>query len=176
MKRLIFFFILISSACIIKAQQEKQNFSLTGIWVFEKAEYMELTPQSQKFQVIHGINSEEGLYAYSNCSQEVVKMAIFYSEEVAAMGTLFESYLGKCKFITQPPSSDNKQSILKFGGLEDLGKDSPVQGLKYSAPDIEYKIEYVDENTIGIILEKGCVDENLAITQTAIKCILKREM
>ena len=43
MKRLLLFFILISSACIIKAQQENQNFSLTGIWVFEKAEYMELT-------------------------------------------------------------------------------------------------------------------------------------
>jgi len=178
MKRFLLFFIFsICSFWYINAQQGgNQDFSITGFWVFEKADYMEYSPQSQKFLVKHSINDIEGLNAYSYCIQEVVKKAMFYDEvEVVEIEVLFESFLGKYQFITQPPSSVNKKVIMKFGGIKDMGKESPIQERKFNAPDIEYKIEYIDENTIAIIIEKGCTDDKFVITQTAIKCILKRE-
>jgi len=177
MKRLLLFFtLLIISAWNLKAQQgDNQDFSLTGFWVFEKADYMEYSPQSQTFLMKHSINDIEGLNAYSYCIQEVVKKAMFYDEVgVVEIEVLFESFLGKYQFITQSPSSVNKKAIMKFGGIEDMGKESPIQERKFNAPDIEYKIEYIDENTIAITIEKGCIDDNSVITQTAIKCILKR--
>ena len=176
MKRLLLFSILlIVSAWCLKAQQDNHNFRLTGEWVFEKAEYMELAPASKEYQVKHSINSEEDLYAYSVCLQEVVKRVVFYNEEEAALESLFQPFSGKYCYIPEPPSSVNKQTLMWFGGFEDMGKESPISGRKYNAPGIMYKFEYIDENTIGIILEKACCDENFVITQAAIKCILKRE-
>ena len=177
MKRLLLFFtLIIISAWNLKAQQENQSFLLLGEWAFEKAEYMELTPPSQMYQMKHGINSEDGLYAYSDCLQEVAKKIIFYDVQIATLDMLFGQNLGKYHFIPAPPSSANKQVLMKFGGIEDIGKESPIQGQKFNAPDVMYKIEYIDDNTIGIILEKACCDENFVITQAAIKCILKRKM
>jgi hypothetical protein len=178
MKRLLLFSTLfIISAWNLKAQQgDNQDFSITGFWLFEKADYMEYSPQSQTFLVKHSINDIEGLNAYSYCIQEVVKKAMFYDEVgVVEIEVLFESFLGKYQFIAQPLSSVNKKVLMKFGGIEDMGKESPIQERKFNAPDILYNIEYIDENTIAIIIEKGCTDDNFNITQIAIKCILKRE-
>ena len=177
MKRLLLLSILLLllSSWNLKAQNENGSFLLTaGEWVFEKAEYMELSPSSQKYQVKHDINSEEGLYAYSACLQEVVKKAVFLNGEEALIETLFDSSLGKYSFI-MPPSSENKQSLMQFGGIEDMGKESTILGRKYNAHGVMYKVEYIDENTIGIILEKGCSDENFVVTQAAVKCILKKQ-
>ena len=175
MKRLLLFFtLIIISAWNLKAQQDDQDYLLGGEWFLEKAEYMELTSPSQTYQVKHEINSEEGLFAYSACMQEVVRKAIFCDNETAIFESLFTQFFGKYQFITPPPTSTNKQSLMQLGSIEDMGKDSSISGRKYNSPGILYKIEYIDENSIGVILEKSCCDENFVITQAAIKCILKR--
>ena len=158
----------------VHAQQDESKMNLRGIWQFKQAEYMEKSSPLQPYQVKHDINSVEGLYAYSACLQHVVKRAVFYNEE-AIQETLFQTFIGKYYFITQPPSSGNKQSFMQFGMFEDLDKESTIQGRKFNSPGIRYKVEYIDESTIGIILEQACCDENFVITRAAIKCILKRE-
>ena len=93
---------------------------------------------------------------------------------MAVIETLFMSYLGKYQITTPLPSSDKKLSQMTFGGIEDIGKDSPLQDRKLNAPNILYQIGFIDEDTIEIILEKPCSNNSFVITETAVRSILKR--
>ena len=173
MKRLLLFSVLlICSTWHITAQHnQNQNFSLTGLWIFEKAEYMERASSQQNFQVKHTINNVENLYAHSNCYHELVKSISFFSSDVAEIEALFATFLGN--YFLMPPSH-NKQIIMYFGNHEDIGKDSPIPGMKFNAPGIKYLIEYIDNNTISISVEKICSERGIYI-ESAIKSIMKRQ-
>ena len=174
MKRILFLFLaFISFTSQIGAQQNRDDqLNLSGMWIFERAEYMERSSLSQSYQVKHTINNVEDLYAYSNCFQELVKRADIQGD-IALLETLFAPYIGRYSLL-MPLTSYNKQVMMQFGNEEDLGKDSPLPDLKFNAGGTQYLAEIIDENAIGITLERTCYEEGV-FTQSAVRCIMKRE-
>jgi len=144
--------------------------NISGTWEFKSAEYLEKASPSQSHQVKYAINSVKDLYAHSRCFQETVIEA-HISNGVAMMRTLVTSLVGEYYLLPQP--SNKKKSIMFFGNFESIGKDSPFHGIKYNAPNIQYSVEVIDENTIGITLERRC-HEGGAYIDSAIRCIMKK--
>ena len=146
---------------------------MEGIWEFEKAEYMERQSQHQGYQVKYTIENEENLYALSACFQEVVSRAEFYGEESAIFTCLFGAYVGNYEFPVNPPHTFGEQAPMIFGNVDTIGKESPFEGLKFNAPQIDYRIEYIDAGHIALILEKSCT-ETSGLIEGAVRCILKK--
>ena len=157
---------------LLLSQGAFAQIKIEGIWAFERAEYLERSSSEQSYQVKHGIEHWEDLYAYSNCFQDAVKGAIIDREE-AIIETLFTPYVGKY-FLMTAPSDGSKQIVMQFGGNEDIGKDSQIFDMKYSAPGIMYWVEIIDDNTIAITLRKICSEEGVD-TQSAIRCIMSKD-
>ena len=171
MNRLLLLILL--SLIGFSSQIEAQSLNLEGAWTFKYAEYMEMPPSLQNYQVKYVINDKENLYAHSACFQEIVMDINFYGSEVAIMETLFTSFVGKY-YLIQASSSQNKQIIMHFGDIEDVGKDSPLPDMKYNAPGIQYLVEFIDEQTISITLEKPCYEDGV-YTECAVRCFFKRD-
>ena len=157
----------------VYAQQDESKMNLRGIWQFKQAEYMEKSSPLQPYQVKHVIKKEDDLYAYMSCFQDAVKRADFYNDDVLIIESLSQVYVGMYLFMTGQPESYKEQARMNFGGIGDIGKDAPNAGMKYNAPDILYLIEFIDENTICITLERICT-ENSVDTYGAVKCIMTR--
>ena len=131
---LLFFFLLIIIAWYLKSQQfQNQNPLLTGFWIFEKAEYMEQASSGQNYQAKHTIDHKDNLYAYGNCFQEIATR-FDLNGDYAKIETLFASY---------------------------IGKESPVPDMKDNAPDIQYLVDIINENTISATIEKLCNEDGV---------------
>jgi len=156
----------------VSARSDHHQAILGGVWKFKQAEYMEMPSPTQDYQVKQVISDEEDLFAFG-CYQLLAKGADFRNEDVLIVESLYQPYVGRYHFYERTSVSGKKQTVMYFGGIEDMGKDAPETDLKFDAPDIQYIIEFIDENTISITVEAVCT-ENGVDTMGAVKCIMNR--
>lgn len=154
--------------------QDEASFELRGCWLFEKAEYLEQSSPGQGYQLKYTIENEDDLGVLGSCYQEVVRKACFYDEETAKIICMFTAYIGSVKFPFGNSLSVGEQYLMVFGDTETIGKSSPIEGMVFNAPQIEYQVELVDKDTIHVIIEKPCYENGVNV-QGLVKCVLTRE-
>lgn len=173
--------VFLVSATDIHARSEESSslkneepFKLTGCWLFEKAEYLEQSSTEKKYQLKDTIKYEEDLVVLGSCYQEAVKKICFYNEESAKIICMFTTYVGNVKFPSGTTLVAGKKQRMIFGVSELDGEASFVDDMEHNAPQIEYQVEVLNNETLCITLEKSCY-KNGATLHGIVKCILKRE-
>ena len=141
-----------------------------GIWIFEKAEYLEKTSPTQDYQVKFTMNKEDELYSLEQCYSNLVKSASFHGN-IATMECLYTKYYGKY-VMEEIGVSAEKQIHLIVGDPEELGLEY-APDIKFNAPGLNYLIDKLNDDTIRITVENICHEE-AAVKYGAVRCILKK--
>ncbi|MDR2916376.1 MAG: hypothetical protein LBV74_16375 [Tannerella sp.] len=170
----LFYLIPALSGSIGAFAQNNESYSLEGDWIFERAEYFEQSSPGREYQLRYSIEKEDALSSVGSCYQELVRAASFYNNEVAKISCMYSSYVGKYMFPIDIPSVSGEKKPMLFGDPETIGQASPVKGMAFNAPQIEYLVEYIDYQTISFTVERLCYENGVTI-QGAVKCILTRE-
>lgn len=174
----------------LSGTENEVSFELIGRWLFEKAEYMERPAPLADYQAKYTIEHQENLYAFSHCYQEAVIQMDVLNEALVNIICLQNSFSGTYLFPDNPPVSYGKQvrltcensgrereehSAVDFATDEQDDTANEWNGTPHPMLQIEYRIEFIDAHTIGILLERPCW-ENGATKTGAIRCILKRDL
>jgi hypothetical protein len=167
---------LVFSTLMSMSEKPQEDFrrKFEDIWVFEKAEYLERKSLNAPLLVKQEVKKVDDLYAFSDCYQAAVVRVDVLNQDIAVFTCLFTPYVGDYRFPNDLPASYGKQVLLFFGNPEKMGEETPVEGMKYDAPEFMYQFEFVDVDTIAIMIENACW-ENGATKHGAVKCFLKRE-
>lgn len=144
---------------------------IEGVWVFEKAEYMERSSPQQPYQVKQVIQTVEGLDLFAQCYPEAVKSLSV--SEVVIVESPFSFYCGRGTLFPLDNSQGRKNILLIGTDEEENGKESPIPGVFFNAQGLTYLAEIIDDNTISLTLEKNCMN-GTGQTEGALKCILSR--
>ncbi len=139
-----------------------------------KAEYAEQITPNKEYKLKYTIDKEENLSTLGACYQDVVGRACFYNRAVAKFSGIYTTYIGSFAFPFDNSLTAPGRYLMIFGNVETIGKASPVEGLVFNAPQIEYRIEILDNNTLCIVIERPCI-ENGATIQGLVRSTLIRE-
>ncbi len=167
-------FLMSTMFCSTVSAQDKASFELTGCWLFKKAEYAEQITPNKEYKLKYTIDKEENLSTLGACYQDVVGRACFYNRAVAKFSGIYTTYIGSFEFPFDNSLTAPGRYLMIFGNVETIGKASPVEGLVFNAPQIEYRIEILDNNTLCIVIERPCI-ENGATIQGLVRSTLIRE-
>lgn len=151
--------------------QARSLMDFEGNWVFEKAEYLERGSLVQDYQVKYAINTAEGLEKLDDCLHQAVKRISI--SDITQIECPFTSYCGRAHLVTIHEPKGDRYRLTVGAEPEELGKETPIPGLFYNAPGIDYWIDWIDDETIAITKEAYCV-ENSVGTHRAVRCILKK--
>lgn len=169
----VFFLMLVFSGVGAFAQN-KERCSLDGDWLFKRAEYHEQLSPGREYQLKRTLEKGDDLSSLGPCYQELVRSASFYDDEVAKISCMYSSYTGKYVFPIDAPSGLGEKKPMLFGNPEMIGAPSPIEGVVFNAPQIEYLVEYMDEQTLCFTIERSCYENGVTV-QGVVKCILTRE-
>ncbi|MDR0394872.1 MAG: hypothetical protein LBH77_06910 [Tannerella sp.] len=172
---LLVFFLLWSVGTFARKGLPKSPVgNLEGRWVFERVEYIERVHPDQDYQVKYTIEEEQNLELLIPCYPQIIKKIMFYDENFVALSCLVETYFGSYHVPFARPSSFGEPVLIVFGDSDRIGEKMPAEGMIYNAPTMNYLIEFIDSNTIGITIKGICFDHS-APTEGVVRSILKRE-
>lgn len=151
-------------------QKENLHSKFEGTWVFEKAEYMERDSLQGSYEVKYTIDKVENLEALIGCYHYVVKQISIGS--IAVVECPFARYYGSVTLVTIQ-YSEGDRVLMEVGNVEEIGKETPIEGVYFNAPNLHYWIDKVDDHTLCLTLEEICHEDGKE-KHGAVKCILKK--
>ena len=151
--------------------QQKPISVFEGEWEFERAEYLERDSPVSNFQVKYEIKSADGLEGLPGCLNQTVKFISI--RDIVQVECPYDTYYGRGGIVTHTGPQGDSHLLLIGCNSDELGKESPIEGLFFNVLSLNYRIEMIDDKTIAITKEAVC-DVNSVETHCAVRSILKK--